>query len=149
MITQRAVRTHMQKYHTCVFAQSLASCPKIAVVFPHTFISHFFPTTSLYTHYSQLTSRIPAGAAYLKLPISTSSSRRAAALASPGWLLPAGIQHWGAPRQHRARIPSAPSSSPSPQELRGCFPANALPALDYLLFTRIPVEPAPACSDPP
>lgn len=43
---------------------------------------------------------------------------------------------------------SAPSS-PSPSEQRGCFPANALPALDYLLFTRIPVEPAPACSDPP
>lgn len=144
--THKSVKTHMHKYHTCICSESCFMSRNYCIC-PHLYIT-LFSTSSLCTHHSQLTSRIPAGAAYLKLPISISSSRHAA---SPGSLFPAGIQHWGAPSQPRAgtRLLRHCASSPSPPAQRACFPANALPALDYLLFTRIPAEPAPACSDPP
>lgn len=98
--TQRCENTHAQVTYMCICSESCFMPQNCCCTSPHLYtalLSHLF------THHSQLTSRIPAGAAYLKLPISISSSRRAAAPASPGSLFPAGIQHLGAPRQRRAR----------------------------------------------
>lgn len=101
--TRRGLSTRMHKQYTRPFAQSLSfllqNCCCISL---HLYITLFFPS-SLYTCHSQLTSRIPAGAPYLKLPISISSSRHAQQH-SP---LPAGNRLLGAPSQHRARTPAA------------------------------------------
>ena len=141
--TRRGLNTRVHKQYTCVFAQSLSfilqNCRCISL---HLYITLFFPS-SLYTCHSRLTSKIPGGAPYLKLPISISSSRSAAALASPSGKTALGSTQ-PAPCTQPSCSAAAPSY-PSPSKQRGCFPANALPALDYFLFTRIPVEPAPAC----
>lgn len=128
--THGGLSTRMHKQYMRRFALSLSFISQNCCCISLYLYSTFLPSSSLYIHHSRLTSRITAEALYLKLPISISSFRHAAALASPrGKLvlrstLPAPCTDAG--------TSAAVQSHPLPSKQQDCFPA-----LDYFWFTQI------------
>lgn len=149
--TQKCENTHTQVPYMCICSESCFMPQNYCCISPHLYIT-LFSTSSLCNPPFPTDLQDPSWSCISQTPhqhliFQTCSSTGFSRLASPSGN-PALGSAQPAPSTDPVCSATAPSS-PSPPERRGCFPANALPALDYLLFTRIPVEPAPACSDPP
>lgn len=116
--THRGLSTPVYKQHSCLPAHSHIHSVNLLLYFP-TPLWHAspLPQPSLYTSHSHLTSRTPAGALYLRLPISISSSRRTAALVSPS-----GKPALGSTQPAPCTDPGCPTTEPFTFKARRLFP---------------------------